>query len=206
MAQAFYLDDRQVTIYAEPDAEELARLSRDQSHLAFDLSGHISKNWRLTSEIIYDNHDKHLEKGGRSLRYNDSQNNLFNFAYRFTKRPSRIVENIIAEQDIEQTDISFFVPLGSNFNWVGRWNHDITNKRELELFAGFEYNNCCWRASLVLRRWLERKDELLFPERDLAPKNGVFLQIQLKGLAGTGGRVDKILQKGIQGYEPLANF
>ena len=206
LAQAFYLDDRQVSISAEPSVEELAQLNRDQSHLAFDLSGRISKNWRLTSEIIYDNHDKHLEKGGLSLRYNDSHNNLFNFAYRFTKRPSRIVENIIAEQDIEQTDISFFVPLGSNFNWVGRWNHDITNKRELELFAGFEYNNCCWRASLVLRRWLERKDELLFPERDLAPKNGVFLQIQLKGLAGTGGRVDKILQKGIQGYEPLANF
>ena len=97
--------------------------------------------------------------------------------------------------------------MGRNFNWVGRWNHDITNKRELELFAGFEYNNCCWRASdLVLRRWLERKDELLFPERDLTPKNGVFLQIQLKGLAGTGGRVDTILQKGIQGYEPLENF
>jgi hypothetical protein len=57
-----------------------------------------------------------------------------------------------------------------------------------------------------MRRWLEREDELLFPERDLEPKNGIFLQIQLKGLAGNGGRVDTILQKGIQGYEPLENF
>ena len=206
VAQAIYLDDRQVTLSSEPSIEDLAKLRRDQSHLAFDLSGRVSKNWRFNSGIIYDNHDNHLEKSGFSLRYNDSQNNLFNFAYRFTKRPSRIVEGLNSEQDIEQTDISFFIPTGRNFNWVGRWNHDITNKRELELFAGFEYNNCCWRASLVLRRWLERKDELLFPERDLTPKNGVFLQIQLKGLAGTGGRVDTILQKGIQGYEPLQNF
>jgi LPS-assembly protein len=206
LAQAIYLDNRQVTISAQPDAAELARLSRDQSHLAFDLSGHISKNWRLSSEIIYDNHDNHVEKGGLSLRYNDNQNNLFNFAYRYTQRPPRLVEDLTLEQDIEQVDVSFFVPLGGNFNWVGRWNHDITHNRELEAFAGVEYNNCCWRASLVARRWLERSDELLFPERDLAPKNGVFLQIQLKGLAGTGGRVDKILQKGIQGYEPLENF
>ena len=206
VAQAIYLDDRQVTLSSQPDSEDLAKLSRDQSHLAFDLSGRISKSWRFTSGIIYDNHDNHLEKSGFSLRYNDSQNNLFNFAYRYTKRPSRIIEELTAEQDIEQTDISFFVPMGRNYNWVGRWNHDITNKRELELFAGFEYNNCCWRASLVLRRWLERKDELLFPERDLTPKNGVFLQIQLKGLAGTGGRVDTLLEKGIQGYEPLENF
>ena len=206
LAQAVYLDDRQVTLSAQPNAEELAELSRDQSYLAFDLSGRVSNNWRLSTEIIYDNHDNELEKSGLSLRYNDQQNNLFNFAYRFTKRPPRFIEDNSAEQDIEQTDISFFMPFGRNFNWVGRWNHDITNKRELELFAGFEYNNCCWRASLVMRRWLERKDELLFPERDLEPKNGIFLQIQLKGLAGTGGRVDTILQKGIQGYEPLQNF
>ena len=206
LAQAIYLNNRHVTLSAQPNSVELTKLSRNQSYVAFDLSGSFSKNWRLTNEIIYDNHDKHLEKAGLSLRYNDRQNKLFNFAYRFTKRAPRLIEGVIAEQDIEQTDISFFVPIGRNFNWVGRWNHDLTNKRELELFAGFEYNNCCWRASLVLRRWLERKDELLFPERDLAPKNGIFLQVQLKGLAGTGGRVDTILQKGIQGYEPLEKF
>ena len=206
LAQAVYLDDRQVTLSAQPNAEELAQLSRDQSYLAFDLSGRVSNHWRLSSEIIYDNHDNELEKSGLSLHYNDQQNNLFNFTYRFTKRPPRFIEEISAKQDIEQTDMSFFMPFGRNFNWVGRWNHDITNKRELELFAGFEYNNCCWRASLVMRRWLEREDERLFPERDLEPKNGVFLQIQLKGLAGTGGRVDTILQKGIQGYEPFENF
>ena len=126
VAQAIYLDDRQVTLSSEPSIEDLAKLRRDQSHLAFDLSGKVSKNWRFNSGIIYDNHDNHLEKSGFSLRYNDSQNNLFNFAYRFTKRPSRIVEGLNSEQDIEQTDVS--IPTGRNFNWVGRWNHDITNK------------------------------------------------------------------------------
>ena len=102
--------------------------------------------------------------------------------------------------------MSFYIPLGEDFNWVGRWHHDFTNNRELEAFAGFEYNNCCWRASLVIRRWLDREDELLSPEQNLQANNGVFLQIQFRGLAGTGGRVDSILQKGIYGYEPLESF
>jgi LPS-assembly protein len=89
---------------------------------------------------------------------------------------------------------------------VGRWNHDFTNKRELELFAGFEYNSCCWRASLVARRWLDREDEILFPEEELKGKNGIFFQIQFKGLAGTGSRVDTMLNNGIYGYEPQENF
>ena len=62
MAQAIYLDDRQVTLSSEPSIEDLAKLSRDQSHLAFDLSGKVSKSWRFNSGIIYDNHDNHLEK------------------------------------------------------------------------------------------------------------------------------------------------
>ena len=109
-------------------------------------------------------------------------------------------------QDIKQATVSAFVPLYNNFNLVGRWNHDFTNQRELEVFAGFEYNNCCWRASLVARRWLVRNDELLFPEKDLKAKNGVVFKIEFKGLAGTGRRLDAMLKNGIYGYEHNEQF
>ena len=110
------------------------------------------------------------------------------------------------EQDIKQTDISAFMPLTGNFNLVGRWNHDFTNSRILDAFAGFEYNSCCWRASLVARRSLDRKDEIQFPEEDLKLTNGIFFQIQFKGLAGSNGRVDSMLTKGIYGYGSQENL
>ena len=58
-------------------------------------------------------------------------------------------------------DMSFYIPTSNDFSWVGRWHHDFTNNRELEVFSGFEYNNCCWRAGVVIRRWLDRRNETL---------------------------------------------
>ena len=206
IAQSIYYRDRLVTLSPNPTTDELAELTRNQSPLALELAARLAKNWRFTGDLIYDNHDNDLEKSSLGVRYNDRDNRLFNFTYRFTRRDPRLFNGMDVDQDIEQVDISAFVPVAGNFNLVGRWNHDLTNKRELELFAGFEYNSCCWRASLVARHWLDREDEFLFPEEQLESRNGIFLQIQFKGLAGTGSRVDTMLNNGIYGYEPLENF
>ena len=55
--------------------------------------------------------------------------------------------------------------------------------------------------ALVARRWLNRDDTVLLPD-DLSYNEGIFLQIQLTGLAGTGKQVDNILTDSIYGYEP----
>ncbi|MDG1818420.1 MAG: LPS-assembly protein LptD [Porticoccaceae bacterium] len=206
IAQSINYIDRRITLSEMPTENEIAELSRRQSPLALKLSGRMNVDWRFTSDIIYDTHDNELEKSSISLRYNDRQNRLFNATYRSTKRDPRLFEGVSLAQDIRQVDISGFVPLAGNFNLVGRWNHDFTNSRELDVFAGFEYNSCCWRASLVARRWLDRRDEVLRPEEDLTVSNGIFFQIQFKGLAGSGGRVDSMLNNGIYGYGSEENL
>jgi LPS-assembly protein len=206
IAQSIYFNDRLVTLSSEPDADELAKLARNQSPLALEIVARWGSNWRFTGDIIYDNHDNELEKSSFGMRYNDRENRLLNLTYRFTRRQPRLFDGMDVDQDLEQVDLSTFVPIAGNFNLVGRWNYDFTNKRELELFAGFEYNSCCWRASLVARHWLDREDEFLFPEQQLKSRNGIFIQLQFKGLAGTGSRVDTMLNNGIYGYERQENF
>lgn len=206
IAQSINYIDRRITLSATPSARELDELGRRQSPLALQLSGRMNVNWRFTSDIIYDTHDSELEKSSISLRYNDRQNRLFNATYRSTQRDPRLFDGASLPQDIRQADISGFVPIAGNFNLVGRWNHDFTNSRALDIFAGFEYNSCCWRASLVARRWLDRKDDVLRPEEDLTLSNGIFFQIQFKGLAGSGGRVDTMLNNGIYGYGSEENL
>ncbi len=206
IAQSMYYTERLVTLAVAPTAKELSDMGRDKSLIALELAGRINKKWRFSGDLVYDDFDHHLEKSSLSLRYNDRERRLFNFTYRYTSRESRLYDVQAVDQDIKQANVSAFIPLSSNFNLVGRWSHDFTNRRELEVFAGFEYNNCCWRASLVARRWLDRDDEIFFPEQDLRGKNGLFFQIQFKGLAGSSGRVDTMLRNGIYGYEQTENF
>ena len=206
IAQSMYYTERLVTLAVAPTAKELSDMGRDKSLIAIELAGRINKKWRFSGDLVYNDFDHHLEKSSLSLRYNDRERRLFNFTYRYTSRESRLYDIQAVDQDIKQANVSAFIPLSSNFNLVGRWSHDFTNRRELEVFAGFEYNNCCWRASLVARRWLDRDDEVFFPEQDLRGKNGLFFQIQFKGLAGSSGRVDTMLRNGIYGYEQTENF
>jgi len=206
IAQAINYIDRRVTLSSNPTKDELGELSRRQSPLAIKLAGRLNESWRFSSDVIYDNHDNDLIKSSIALRYNDRQNRLLNFGYNSTRREPRLFDGASIEQDIKQADISGFIPMRGNFNLVGRWNHDFTNNRMLDVFAGFEYNSCCWRASLIARRALDRQDEILLPEEDLKLTNGIFFQIQFKGLAGSGGRVDSMLKNGIYGYESQENL
>ena len=203
IAQAIYFEDRKVTL--PQNRQSSNNLLREKSDIAFELSLNFKKHWRLNNEVIYNNSQKQMEKVSTNLYYNNNEDMLFNMGYRYSRLEATTSQIIESEEKIDQLDMSFSLPMGRNFNWLGRWHHDFSNNRELELFTGFEYNNCCWRAGLIIRRWLDNRYEDANPEL-LTPKNGIFLQVQLRGLAGTGSRVGSILKKGIYGYEPMEKF
>lgn len=186
---------------ADRTKRETARsLLSDESPFAGEFAARLNPYWRLQSDLLYSEQDDKVDKGSLSLRYARDRA-LFNAAYRFTRESPRLVDTLLIDTDIEQTDLSAYLPVSPQWALVGRWNHDLTNSRELEVLAGFEYDSCCWRLSLLARHWLDRQDELLIPEEELEYDQGIFLQVQLKGLAGSGKQVDNILLDSIYGYE-----
>lgn len=221
IGQIYYLDDRRVslnpllnqTVLDDPQLQQnlnpstlddLQLLTREESDYAAELEARLATDWRVLADIIYDDDTGLVNKGNLSLRYNDGLNNLFNLAYRYTRRDENPSLDE-PDQDIEQSDISFFLPITSNWRMIGRWNHDLTNGRELEVFTGLEYDDCCWRASLVVRRWLDRDDAATLPEQNLVHDKGIFFQVLLKGLAGFSSSVDNILTDSIYGYKQPEN-
>lgn len=214
--QIFYLADRHVTLSPQLSEEvfadislqqnlnQMARddfldLTRDQSDYAAEMAARFLNNWEIRTDILFNDDSGLINKGSFSLRYNDGNNQVFNISYRYTRRDENPNLNE-PDQDIEQTDTSFFWPLVGNWSAIGRWSHDLTNSRELEVFTGLEYNNCCWRASLVARRWLDRDDIAALPDENLVHDKGIFFQVLLKGLAGSSSSVDNILTDSITGY------
>ncbi|OUS09832.1 hypothetical protein A9Q90_02415 [Gammaproteobacteria bacterium 54_18_T64] len=198
IGQIFYLDDREVALNYAANNEELLR---NDSELAAEFGAQLNKHWRLQSDILYDDSSERVNKGSFSLRFRGADKARFNASYRYTREDPRTIGGQTFDADIEQADISAYLPISRRWSLMGRWNQDLTNSRELEVFGGIEYNSCCWRAAIIARHWLDRDDDLLIPEEELEYDDGIFLQIQLKGLAGTGGAIDSILSDGIYGYE-----
>ena len=202
IAQAIYFDDRKVSL--TDSLESQPDLLRKRSDLALEVFYRINDHWLLNNQIAYNNQDQHWENGSASLHYQKKEA-IFNISYHYSRlEPEQ--QNASEIQPTEQADFSFYMPASNNFSWVGRWHHDLTNNRELEFFSGFEYNNCCWRAGLVFRRWLDRSNDSFMPKQEAKLRDGVFLQIQFKGIGGSGGRLASILKKGIYGYEPVEKF
>lgn len=104
--------------------------------------------------------------------------------------------DILIEDDLMQGELAALVPVHTHWSLLGRWLYDVDNSRTLESVAGVEYQNCCWRASLVGQRQLEDKDG----DGDLEADRTILFQIQLTGLGGFGDKLDSLLERSIPDY------
>ena len=94
-------------------------------------------------------------------------------------------------------------PISPQWRIIARWNQDLIRDRVVEALAGLEYQSCCWSIRLAARRWVNDAD--IFSADKVEEKDGMYLQIQLKGLAGIGQSLEGLLQDSIIGYQEQSN-
>lgn len=178
LGQIFYLRDREVILPGGTVRDE------DSSAFIAEFKAKVIKHWNIGGDIIWDpNISNGTEKISAHATYNPAPGKVLNIGYR-VRRDST---------DIEQSDISFRWPLKRNWSVVGRWNYAVPEGRSLELFGGVEYESCCWGIRAVARRFLTNIDGDF--------DTGIFLQMELKGLAGIGKKTVDFLKQQIPGYQ-----
>ena len=162
--------------------------------------------WRLRGSYEHDTENNLANRGFLAVRYQAGNNAILNLSYSMMAA----TQNRNSKRN-EETDVSFHWPLGRSDTWnlMGRWNHDQDSGRTLESLFGIEYNNCCWTAKVLFRRHLEEPQpfagtsaSLVKSAVDSRSSSGIYLELQLKGLASLGGRLDKLTRNSIPGFEP----
>ena len=176
LGQSLYLRDRRVALPggAVDDAPSSALIA------AFNTR--VIDDWALRADLSWDPNGKGTRRFTAEASYNPAPGKILNLAYRVRR------EGVA----IEQSDISLRWPLGQQWSAVGRWNYAVPEGRSLEMFAGLEYEDCCWGARVVARRFLASLEGRY--------ATGFFLQLELKGLAGLGGNTLDFLKRQISGY------
>ena len=183
IGQVLHFSDRRVTLRGRQRQDD----RHDTSAIAGEIAGRIAGRWKLAGSLVWDPNDNQIDEASGMLQFQVDGRRVINLGYR-----NRLI------QDIDQTDISFYWPVSARYAVFGRWNHDLVSGRIIEGMAGIEYNDCCWRVRLLARRFLDQPAARSFENVDA--DEGVFLQIVLKGLAGFGGRMESVLERGIRGY------
>ncbi|MDD9980410.1 MAG: LPS-assembly protein LptD [Gammaproteobacteria bacterium] len=163
------------------------------SDFVAEIEARPTREWRLRAGLQYDTDADRTEKSALTARFRPNRRSVINAAY-------RLVRDIDPSKTIEQADLSFAWPLGTSWRTLGRWNFALNNdsSRTLEAFAGVEYDSCCWGFRMVARRY--RRSSVRIDGEDQY-SNGLFLQLELKGLTGVGNNTEAFLTRSIPGYE-----
>lgn len=212
VGQIYYYDDRIVDLTANSaTAKTIEENLENTSEIAIAMSARIGDHWQFNSDLLFDEDDNNkASRGNISLRYRDDNYNLFNIGYRYVRNnPVADINDVdgdgdfgeLIDRDVEQADLSFALPIGGDWSVVGRYNHDVTNSRELETLAGLEYSSCCYRVRVIARRWLDNDLHTVIDDTLLEEDQGIFFEFQLRGLGGIGSKVSGALSDGIYGYD-----
>jgi LPS-assembly protein len=93
------------------------------------------------------------------------------------------------------------VPLNKQWQFIASYHRDLVAKRSTELFAGLQYESCCWAIQLTGNRQIETDLNKTINQDDAQFDSSIRLNFILKGLGGKSSYdVSRLLQQGIFGY------
>nr|WP_305907156.1 LPS assembly protein LptD [Methylomarinum sp. Ch1-1]MDP4519883.1 LPS assembly protein LptD [Methylomarinum sp. Ch1-1] len=189
VGEIFYFRDREVLLRGNtPETNSL-------SNLIAELSGQLTDHLSFSSSVQWNPDVNDITRGQGTIRYRNQPEQIINLGYRYRR------DNPNLEATIIQSDMSFRWPLYDNWFAVGRWQYSLKFNQTVESFLGLEKESCCWRFRVIGRRFVNN----ISNSEEAKAENGVFVQLELKGLASFGDKVDNFLEKNLYGYRKPEN-
>lgn len=220
VGQAYYMSDEKAQLPGI-NYRDRPGATANVSPYALQYVYRFNRDWRFNSDFNWDPDSGTTRSGSAMFHYQpeDNPNKVVNLGYRYRNDQVRYDTAtgtwkvggdygtpgqpgyVKDYYKIQQHDFSVIWPLVPQWNLISRWEYDYNRNRTLDVFGGFEYDNCCWKLRLISRYWVDYDESSQAAPENEKGDHGLFLQFVLKGLGGvTGNKVEGFLDKGIQGY------
>ncbi|HET9329235.1 MAG TPA: LPS-assembly protein LptD [Steroidobacteraceae bacterium] len=205
--QTYYFETPRVTLPGEVPP------SGKRSDFVAQLALTAFQDWGADIGVQWDPENERSERTTVNLQYKPAPNSVINLAYRYerfvtsTELVPQVVGGVVTlvpqtvQQGFDQIELSAAWPIRRNWNVFLRDVYSLrdpvqNSSTELERFVGFEYRACCWRVRLGARRYVNSHDP------NAGQTTGIWLQLELAGLASVGSASDAFLTEAIRGYSP----
>ncbi|GAA0403393.1 LPS-assembly protein LptD [Cocleimonas flava] len=175
IGQVFNFTDRKVTLPGGTIS------TGTRSDLVLELSGRLNDNFRLSTTASVNNEDSSDSSYYLRLNYQDDKKRIANISLRKL------------DTELKQLSFSGALPINDKWSMVASTDQDLKNNRNLESLVGIEYQDCCWKTRLVVKRYLT-SDNITYD-------NPVYLEFELKGLGNIGRSATSQIKENIYGYD-----
>jgi LPS-assembly protein len=180
LGQTYYFQTPRVTLPGEPPPD------RTHSDLVGQLTLSAFKNWSADLGVQWDPRNSRTQREEVNVQFRPSGQEVVNVGYRFQR------------DLLEQAEISAAWPIKPHWNAFVRGVYSLMDDRAIERFAGFEYSACCWKVRMLARRYVSARP--LGSSSTGQQDTGIYLQLELTGLASVGSAADTFLTEAIRGY------
>jgi LPS-assembly protein len=182
LGQIFYLKDNKVTAASKED---------DRSALAAELDWQIGSKWYAHTEVQLSTRTDKVERSSLALEYQLSSSKVAQINHRYVRE--------LSGEEINQIGITASWPLAKNWQWVGRWYHDLDKHRTIESYSGVQYESCCWAMRFVVQRHLSNRFDNNGVQSTNEFDSGIAFNFIFKGMGGTSASRE-MLKDGLFGY------
>jgi LPS-assembly protein len=173
------------------------------SNLVTELSSELTKQISVNTGAQWNPIRNDIERTKANIHFRNQSNQIFNIGYLYRKNP--LIPD--GSNNITQGDTSFRLPITKDWSLLGRLQYSLLYDRVSDGFIGIEKENCCWRFRLLARHYMNNvtiinNQAVVYTSTPVpgSSQDGVFFQIELKGLTGFGDDVDQFLQRSIYGF------
>jgi LPS-assembly protein len=160
--QIFYLEPLQVQL------EGKSEFSEDLSPFIAEFNWYASNRFTARTGAQWDWEQSQVDVTSFGVTYTGDMGQRASFDYRFRR------------DRVDQFDLRAYWPVNESWRLMSQVNYSFEDQEMLEVQGGFEYESCCWAVRTVVRRYLKN--------RDGDYRNGIYLELNLKGLASIGTR------------------
>ena len=185
LGQIRYLRDRQVGL--RPGSA----IEASESAIVGELWARLTRSLTARGDLEWDPDSGSTQRSVFGLYYRPDNGVLLNASYRMRRELPKLSAPGLTES-LEQIDISGLIPLGRNWQLVGRSYYSLPESKIIESFIGLGYESCCWGARGAPRRYV----------RSLSgdTTSAILFELELKGLTNIGNKVENLLTEGVFGY------
>jgi LPS-assembly protein len=146
----------------------------------------ISDHWNVAVTQVWDSDLDGTQLSSWRSQYRwGNRGGVVNASYRY--RIDRL-----DSPGLEQTDLSFVLPVSERWRVLGRWNHSLRDNQTLEALGGIEWKSCCVAVRVLARQYVRSFDR--------QENFGLYVEIELNGLGSFGRDTERLLDDAILGY------
>ncbi len=193
LGETWYLSGPRVNLPGE------VRRVEKRGDVIAELGLQTWRHWNIGASLQWNPEASRSERAQLRLQYQPAPDRVINVAYRMqynTDPRNAGTGPTSGVGRLEQAEVSAAWPIRDRWQLFARNVYDLGARQSLDQFAGLEYRACCYRLRVVARRFISNRTG----ERD----SGIYLQLELNGLASVGTPAGTFLESTIRGYSSAA--